>query len=99
LQRYLGTCTGSYRESASRRQHDYSTFPFFFCVSLFSFFLLSPPLLTSFQEELTGFEIVGGATRIPKIQSVLKEYLGREELDKHVNGDEGAATGNKYNHC
>eukprot|EP01111_Echinosteliopsis_oligospora_P017228 TRINITY_DN7394_c0_g1_i1.p1 TRINITY_DN7394_c0_g1~~TRINITY_DN7394_c0_g1_i1.p1 ORF type:complete len:953 (+),score=370.20 TRINITY_DN7394_c0_g1_i1:61-2859(+) len=57
------------------------------------------PLLTQAgftKEEINYVEIVGGITRIPKIQADLKAFLSRDELDRHVNGDEGASTGAAY---
>lgn len=39
--------------------------------------------------------LVGAGTRVPKVQSVLKEYLGRE-LGKNLNTDEAAAMGAVY---
>lgn len=41
------------------------------------------------------FIIVGGATRIPKVQSILQEVWGRE-LGKNINADEAAAMGAVY---
>jgi len=37
--------------------------------------------------------LVGGSTRIPKIQSLLKEYFNGKELNKGVNPDEAVAYG------
>lgn len=44
---------------------------------------------------LDQFIIVGGATRIPKVQSILQEVWGRE-LGKNINADEAAAMGAVY---
>eukprot|EP01117_Protostelium_nocturnum_P005009 TRINITY_DN1810_c0_g1_i1.p1 TRINITY_DN1810_c0_g1~~TRINITY_DN1810_c0_g1_i1.p1 ORF type:complete len:923 (-),score=444.06 TRINITY_DN1810_c0_g1_i1:147-2915(-) len=44
------------------------------------------------KESLSFIETFGGGIRIPKIQQILVEYIGRD-LDKHVNGDEGAVMG------
>lgn len=41
------------------------------------------------------FIIVGGATRIPRIQAILQEVWGRE-LGKNINADEAAAMGAVY---
>merc|ERR1712065_99291 len=37
--------------------------------------------------------LVGGSTRIPKIQSMLSEYFGGKELNKSINPDEAVAYG------
>jgi len=37
--------------------------------------------------------LVGGSTRIPKIQSMLKEYFNGKELNKSINPDEAVAYG------
>merc|ERR1711991_1171884 len=37
--------------------------------------------------------LVGGSTRIPKIQSLLSEYFGGKELNKSINPDEAVAYG------
>ncbi|EGC31759.1 hypothetical protein DICPUDRAFT_156336 [Dictyostelium purpureum] len=39
------------------------------------------------------FEVIGGAIRIPSVQQELKEYLKRDTLDKHLNGDESMSSG------
>ena len=44
-------------------------------------------------EEIQYFELVGGGIRIPKLQARMKEFLNRNELDKHLNGDESAVLG------
>ena len=44
-------------------------------------------------EQLDSVEMIGGAQRIPKIQSILGEYFGGKPLSVHVNADEGAALG------
>ncbi|KAH3732879.1 heat-shock protein 70 [Pelomyxa schiedti] len=41
-------------------------------------------------------EIVGGSTRIPKVQEVLTNFAGKGELHKHIIADEGAAFGSAY---
>ena len=43
--------------------------------------------------ELSFVEIAGGGIRIPRVQTIIKEVLGRAELDRHINGDEGAVQG------
>lgn len=45
--------------------------------------------------EIDSFIIVGGATRIPKIQQQLQAYISRE-LSKNVNADEAGALGAAY---
>jgi len=35
--------------------------------------------------------LVGGSTRIPKVQQILKEFFGGKELNKGVNPDEAVA--------
>lgn len=45
--------------------------------------------------EIDSFIIIGGATRIPKIQQMLQNYISRE-LSKNVNADEAAALGAAY---
>ena len=37
--------------------------------------------------------LVGGSTRIPKIQKLLSEYFGGKELNKSINPDEAVAYG------
>eukprot|EP01087_Luapelamoeba_hula_P008852 TRINITY_DN2246_c0_g1_i3.p1 TRINITY_DN2246_c0_g1~~TRINITY_DN2246_c0_g1_i3.p1 ORF type:complete len:996 (-),score=275.07 TRINITY_DN2246_c0_g1_i3:47-2653(-) len=44
-------------------------------------------------KEITAVEIVGGGVRVPKVQAVLREAAGVEELSKHLNGDEAAVLG------
>lgn len=56
------------------------------------------PLLKSLEEakitkdEVDEIILVGGSTRVPKIQSMLKEYFGKE-LNKQLNPDEAVAEG------
>jgi molecular chaperone DnaK (HSP70) len=38
-------------------------------------------------------EIVGGATRIPRVKQLAKEFFNREQLDMSLNGDEACALG------
>lgn len=40
--------------------------------------------------------LVGGATRVPKVQEVLLKAVGKEELGKNINADEAAAMGAVY---
>ncbi|KAL9274491.1 Heat shock 70 kDa protein 17-like protein [Drosera capensis] len=44
-------------------------------------------------EELHAVELIGGATRVPKLQTKLQEFLGRKELDKHLDADEAIVLG------
>ncbi|KPM10783.1 Sar s 28 (heat shock protein 70-like protein 7) [Sarcoptes scabiei] len=45
--------------------------------------------------EIDQFIIIGGATRIPKIQKLLEDYWSKE-LSKNINADEAAALGAAY---
>ena len=45
------------------------------------------------QSQIDHFVLFGGSTRIPRVQQLLKEYMGREMLDQNLNGDEAAAFG------
>ena len=38
-------------------------------------------------------ELIGGATRVPKLQAKLQEFLGRKELDWHLDADEAIVLG------
>merc|ERR1711966_37033 len=40
-----------------------------------------------------GIILVGGSTRIPKIQSMLSEFFGGKELNRSINPDEAVAFG------
>eukprot|EP00210_Caulerpa_lentillifera_P001908 g1835.t1 len=42
---------------------------------------------------LTAVELIGGGSRVPKIQSILSEALGGRQLDKHLDGDEAVVMG------
>ena len=44
------------------------------------------------KEEIDKIVLVGGSSRIPKIQSMLKEYFG-DKLCFGINADEAVATG------
>jgi len=37
--------------------------------------------------------LVGGSTRIPKVQELLSEFFGGKELSKNINPDEAVAFG------
>lgn len=44
-------------------------------------------------EDLYAVELIGGATRMPKLQGLLQEFLGRKDLDKHLDADEAVVLG------
>ncbi|XP_022150578.1 heat shock 70 kDa protein 17 [Momordica charantia] len=44
-------------------------------------------------DEIYAVELIGGATRVPKLQAKLQEFLGRNELDKHLDSDEAIVLG------
>ncbi|KAI4374239.1 hypothetical protein MLD38_012253 [Melastoma candidum] len=44
-------------------------------------------------DDVFAVELIGGATRVPKLQAKLQEYLGRKELDKHLDADEAVVLG------
>ncbi|KAM7499895.1 hypothetical protein LguiA_024309 [Lonicera macranthoides] len=44
-------------------------------------------------EEIYAVELIGGATRVPKLQAKLQEFLGRKDLDKHLDADEATVLG------
>ncbi|NXA42897.1 HYOU1 protein, partial [Eudromia elegans] len=55
--------------------------------------------LSSAEMDLGGIDqviLVGGATRVPKVQEVLLKAVGKEELGKNINADEAAAMGAVY---
>uniref|UniRef100_A0A8C3LQ79 Hypoxia up-regulated protein 1 n=1 Tax=Chrysolophus pictus TaxID=9089 RepID=A0A8C3LQ79_CHRPC len=55
--------------------------------------------LSSAAMNLDGIDqviLVGGATRVPKVQEVLLKAVGKEELGKNINADEAAAMGAVY---
>ncbi|MBN3293349.1 HYOU1 protein, partial [Polypterus senegalus] len=47
-------------------------------------------------DEIEQVILVGGATRVPKVQEVLQKAIGREELGKNINADEAASMGAVY---
>jgi len=53
--------------------------------------LLSDANLT--QSEIHAVEIIGGGSRMPKIQEMLKKFFQRDHVDYHLNGDEAAVLG------
>uniref|UniRef100_A0A5B6YQX2 Putative heat shock protein 17 n=1 Tax=Davidia involucrata TaxID=16924 RepID=A0A5B6YQX2_DAVIN len=44
-------------------------------------------------DEIHAVELIGGATRVPKLQAKLQEFLGRKVLDKHLDADEAIVLG------
>ncbi|KAL3679219.1 hypothetical protein R1sor_022175 [Riccia sorocarpa] len=44
-------------------------------------------------EEVNAVELIGGATRVPKLQAVLSDYLGKKGLDRHLDADEAVVLG------
>ncbi|CAN1752647.1 Heat shock 70 kDa protein 17, partial [Linum perenne] len=44
-------------------------------------------------DEISAVELIGGATRVPKLQAKIQEFLGRNELDKHLDADEAIVLG------
>ena len=45
------------------------------------------------QEEINEIVLVGGSTRIPKVQQMIKDYFNGKEPNKGVNPDEAVAYG------
>jgi heat shock protein 5 len=45
------------------------------------------------KEDINDIVLVGGSTRIPKVQQLLKEYFGGKEPSKGINPDEAVAYG------
>ncbi|KAK2965944.1 hypothetical protein RJ640_009862 [Escallonia rubra] len=43
--------------------------------------------------DIHALELIGGATRVPKLQAKLQEFLGRKDLDKHLDADEAIVLG------
>ncbi|KAJ6408484.1 hypothetical protein OIU84_011744 [Salix udensis] len=44
-------------------------------------------------DEIYAVELIGGATRVPKLQAKLQEFLGKNGLDKHLDADEAIVLG------
>ncbi|XP_058071671.1 heat shock 70 kDa protein 17-like [Magnolia sinica] len=44
-------------------------------------------------DEIYAVELIGGSTRVPKLQAKLQEFLGRQDLDKHLDADEAIVLG------
>ncbi|XP_077449375.1 hypoxia up-regulated protein 1 isoform X1 [Stigmatopora argus] len=47
-------------------------------------------------DEIEQVILVGGSTRVPKVQEVLLKAVGKEELGKNINADEAASMGAVY---
>lgn len=45
------------------------------------------------KSEIDEIVLVGGSTRIPKVQALLKEYFDGKEPNKGINPDEAVAYG------
>lgn len=45
------------------------------------------------KNQINEVVLVGGSTRIPKVQELLKDYFGGKELNKSINPDEAVAYG------
>ena len=45
------------------------------------------------ESQIHDIVLVGGSTRVPKIQHLLREFFHRKELNKSINPDEGVAYG------
>lgn len=41
-------------------------------------------------------ELLGGGIRVPRIQELLQEKLGKKELSVHLNGDEAMCFGSAF---
>ncbi|KAK9267521.1 hypothetical protein L1049_009949 [Liquidambar formosana] len=44
-------------------------------------------------DDIYAVELIGGATRVPKLQAKLQEFLGKNDLDKHLDADEAIVLG------
>ncbi|XP_071692619.1 heat shock 70 kDa protein 17-like [Rutidosis leptorrhynchoides] len=44
-------------------------------------------------DEIYAFELIGGGTRVPKLQAKLQEFLGRSDIDRHLDADEATVLG------
>jgi molecular chaperone DnaK (HSP70) len=51
------------------------------------------PMSCSAQEEINEIVLVGGSTRIPKVQALIRDYFNGKEPNKGVNPDEAVAYG------
>ncbi|KRX01822.1 hypothetical protein PPERSA_00532 [Pseudocohnilembus persalinus] len=46
--------------------------------------------------DISVVELLGGGSRVPKVQKILKDYFGQVEIGTHMNGDEAMALGASY---
>lgn len=46
--------------------------------------------------DIDAIELLGGGVRVPKIQEILKQYMGSKEVGQHLNGDEAMALGASF---
>ncbi|KAL8254175.1 hypothetical protein R6Q59_032396 [Mikania micrantha] len=44
-------------------------------------------------DEIYAFELIGCGTRVPKLQAKLQEFLGRSDVDRHLDADEATVLG------
>ena len=51
------------------------------------------------KNEVDQVILVGGSTRIPKIQSMLSEFFGGKKLNKSINPDEAVVSSRYYSSC
>ena len=45
------------------------------------------------KDQISDIVLVGGSTRIPKIQAIVKEFFGKDVLNKQIHADEAVAMG------
>ena len=46
--------------------------------------------------DIDAIELIGGGVRVPKIQEILKSYVGNKDIGAHLNGDEAMALGASF---
>ncbi|XP_013608153.1 PREDICTED: heat shock 70 kDa protein 17 [Brassica oleracea var. oleracea] len=46
-------------------------------------------------DDIYAVELIGGATRVPKLQSTIQEFIGKQDLDKHLDADEAIVLGSE----
>lgn len=44
-------------------------------------------------QDIDFVEVIGGGSRVPSIHAAIAKYMGREDVDRHLNGDEAAVFG------
>ena len=47
-------------------------------------------------EQIDFVEVIGGGSRVPSIHSAIAKFLNREDVDRHLNGDEAAVFGASF---